>query len=144
MAKTKYKPNFPERAKEYAKKGLIEAQIAKNLGIGVTTFNKYKKEYPEFYEALKNGKIGPDDEVENALFKRALGYEYEEVKTEYLTTGNVRRTVYTRKMAPDVTAQIFWLKNRRPDRWRDKIEHEHKVEVTGFDVKRIESNEKNS
>lgn len=120
MAKTKYKDDFPERAKKYAQKGLTDEQIAHNLGISVNTYYVYQEKYPQFLQAIKAGKAPVDDEVESALLKRALGYEYDEVRTETLTTGNTRQTVISKQVLPDVTAQIFWLKNRRPEDWRDR------------------------
>jgi hypothetical protein len=86
--------------------------------------NEWRNTYPAISDALKKGKEVVDFEVECALLKRALGYTYEEVTTEYGTsqTGKqidiVRKTI--KAVLPDVTAQIFWLKNRRPDKWRDK------------------------
>jgi len=75
-------------------------------------------------EALKRGKAPVDQQVENALFKNAMGYDYEETITEIEDLGNGKQKKHIRKVMkhrpPDTTAQIFWLKNRRPDRWRDK------------------------
>src|SRR5690554_1984896 len=82
--KSKYHTHVEPRLKEieaWARDGLTEEQIAKNLGVAYSTFRKYKDEYPAFSSALKKGKEVVDIEVENALLKRALGYEYEEVKT---------------------------------------------------------------
>lgn len=77
---------------------MTDEQIAKNIGITVSTFYEWKKKYSEISESLKKGKEVVDYEVENALLSSALG-------------GNT-------------TAQIFWLKNRRPDKWRDKQKEE--------------------
>jgi len=76
--------------------GLSDEQIAHNLGINPDTVNEYKKKYPKFSEAIKKGKEVADFEVENALYKTAM-------------EGNV-------------TAQIFWLKNRQKEKWREKQE----------------------
>ncbi len=111
----------------WARDGLTNEQIADNLGIGKTTFYKFIKEYPELSEHLKKGKEVIDYQVENALLKRALGYEYEE-KT-YETEYNKEKKEYierltkrvTKQVIPDTTAQIYWLKNRRPEKWRDRI-----------------------
>lgn len=100
----------------WARDGLIDEQIAHNLGIGVATLYEYKNKYPEFSEALKNGKDDIDIMVENALLKRALGYTYDEVTIE----SGVETKRVTKEVQPDTTAQIFWLKNRRPQAWRDK------------------------
>lgn len=103
----------------WARDGLTDQQIAKNCGINVGTLYEWKKRYPDIDNALKKGKEVADYEVENALYKRAIGYEYTEVMVEESDKGTIRRET-TKPMAPDVTAQIFWLKNRRPDKWRDK------------------------
>ena len=102
----------------WARDGLTDEQIAKNIGIATSTFYEWKKKELEFSEALKKGKEVIDFEVENALLKRALGYEYEEETYENgILTKKVKKQV-----APDTTAQIFWLKNRQVKKWRDKVE----------------------
>ena len=72
------------------------------------------------YEALKKGKEIVDIQVENALLKRALGYEYMEERVEISEKDGRKVIQMTKTVPPDTTAQIFWLKNRRPDQWRDK------------------------
>lgn len=119
----------------WARDGLIDEQIANNLGINVATLYRYKNEHCEFKEALKRGKEVVDYEVENALLKRALGYEYEEKTYETIYDEKLERyrerltKRVTKQVAPDTTAQIFWLKNRKPKVWRDKQEIEHSGEV---------------
>jgi len=113
----------------WARDGLSDEQIAKNIGISTSTLYEWKKKYSEFSEALKKGKEVIDRQVENALLKRALGYEYEEVKQiiEKDDNGKDRKRIekIIKHVAPDVTAQIFWLKNRKPQEWRDKQQIEH-------------------
>lgn len=132
MAKGKYEywlsPDGLLRLEAYARDGLTDEQIAKNLDIVPSTLYEWKRQYSEISEALKRGKEVVDIQVENALLKRALGYEYTETKTEeYIVEGvpveRVTKTV--KEVVPDTTAQIFWLKNRRPERWRDKQDIEH-------------------
>lgn len=106
----------------WARDGLTDEQIANNLGIACSTLYEYKKKYPDFSEALKKGKEVVDFEVENALLKRALGYQYTEETEEVLPDGSTKTKTVIKHMAPDTTAQIFWLKNRRPDKWRDRKE----------------------
>ena len=109
----------------WARDGLTDEQIAKNIGIATSTFYEWKKKEIEFSEALKKGKEVIDFEVENALLKRALGYEYEEETYEYgILTKKVKKQV-----APDTTAQIFWLKNRKPNNWKDRVETDEDKEA---------------
>lgn len=82
----------------------------------------------------------PADEIEKALLKRALGFFQEESVTEEVIdseTGLVRETAkrrrVTKEVPPDVRALLFWLKNRRPDRWRDRVETEEEIPDFGFD-----------
>ena len=103
----------------WARDGLTDEQIAHNMGVHVSTLYDWKKRFPELSESLKKGKEVVDYQVENALLNRALGYEYTEVMVENSTEGTKRRET-VKQVVPDVTAQIFWLKNRRPDRWRDR------------------------
>ena len=123
MAQSKYSEVKEKFAliEGWARDGLTDIQIAKNLGISKDTFYKYKKEHPDFSDLLKRSKEVVDREVENALFKRAMGYEYTETKTETSEDG-IKVTKTIKQVAPDVTAQIFWLKNRKPQEWRDKQE----------------------
>lgn len=116
----------------WARDGLVDEQIAQNIGINPATLYDWKKRYPEISKALKKGKEVVDRQVENALLKRALGYKYEEIKTEKTEEGKkVTVTVTVKEVVPDTTAQIFWLKNRKPDQWRDKRDIEHSGEIGG-------------
>lgn len=100
----------------WARDGLTDEQISSNMGITTSTLYVWKNKYSEISEALKRGKEVIDRQVENALLKRALGYKYDEVTIE----GGVETKRVTKEVVPDTTAQIFWLKNRKPDAWRDK------------------------
>lgn len=110
----------------WARDGLINDQIAENLGINPDSLYEYQKKYPEFAEALKRGKDEIDVQVENALLKAALGYDYTEEEINK-ATGEI--VSLQRKAHPNTTALIFWLKNRRPQQWRDKQELEHSGET---------------
>lgn len=117
----------------WARDGLSNEQIAHNIGINKDTLYEWQKRFSDFSDALKKGKEVVDREVENAMLKRALGYEYDEVTQEPVTdkdTGITEMRVtkrVTKQIVPDVTAQIFWLKNRKPDEFRDKRD----VELSG-------------
>lgn len=117
----------------WARSGLTDEQIAKNIGISRETLYQWKQKYTDFSDSLKKGKEVVDIEVENALLKRALGYSYEEKKVEVSEEGT-KVTKITKEVIPDTTAQIFWLKNRRPDRWRDKQDIEHSGQIGGVTI----------
>lgn len=108
----------------WAKDGLTDIDIAKNIGIVPATLYVWKNKYNEIAEALKIGKDVADRQVENALFKRAIGYNYQEVKDikDLDDTGRerVRQEITHKHVMGDVTAQIIWLKNRKPEIWRDR------------------------
>lgn len=135
MAKSKWEEikNKLILVEGWARDGLTDEQIANNLGINVATLYRYKKQHSEFCESLKKGKEVVDYEVENALLKRALGYNYTEktYETSYNETlGEYVKTLtkeVTKQVSPDTTALIFWLKNRKPEKWRDKIDLEDKT-----------------
>lgn len=104
----------------WARDGLTEVQIAQKMRIGMSTLSDWKNRYPEILEALKKGKEVIDIEVENALLKRALGYDYTESWEEIQPDGYVRTRTMRKHMPADTTALIFWLKNRKPEVWREK------------------------
>lgn len=120
MAKGKYQewlePEGLLKIEGWARDGLTDEQIAQNIGIGTTTLYRWKESFWEIRESLKKGKEVVDRQVENALLKRALGYRYDEVTIE----NGVETKRITKEVVPDTTAQIFWLKNRKPEVWRDK------------------------
>lgn len=135
MAKGKYQEWLTEEGllqlESWARDGLTDEQIASNMGIGYSTLQTWKSKYQDIQDTLKRGKVVVDIQVENALLKRALGYSYDEVTRERVldydpSTGQVvgshmeiTKTV-KKEVQGDTTAQIFWLKNRRPEQWRDK------------------------
>ena len=128
--KTKYERDGWDEKLEviegWARDGLTDKQIAKKMGISRSTLATYKNKYSDFSDALKRGKQVVDREVEKALLRRALGYETEEVKQEFID-GQMRVSeIKTKQVKPDTTAQIFWLKNRKPEQWREGQEDQNK------------------
>lgn len=118
----------------YARNGLTDAEIAKRIGVSLSTFARFKKKYPNELESLlRRNKEVIDFEVENALLKRAIGYQYDEVKEEYEMGVLTKRTVTKKMVVPDVTAQIFWLKNRKATEWRDRREVDNTVALNKLD-----------
>lgn len=132
MAKGKYeewlKPEGLLKIEGWARDGLTDEQIAKNVGISRETLHQWKNKFSDISDALKRGKEVVDREVENALLKRALGYDYEEVSEKYEGGVLTEKKITKKHVVPDTTAQIFWLKNRKPDEWRDK----QNVEISGL------------
>lgn len=129
----------------WARDGLINEQIAHNIGIAEGTLYDWQNKYPEIAESLKRGKEVVDVQVENALLKRALGYEYEETKQiiEVDEKGGERKRQekVKKRIRPDVTAQIFWLKNRNPDKWRDRKETNISGNITSNPMSELSVNE---
>lgn len=109
----------------WARDGLSDEQIAHNIGIVSSTYYEWKKKHKEISEALKKGKEVVDFQVENALLKNALGYKY----AEQAVTRDGDVVTVEKYMAPNTVAQIFWLKNRKPDKWKDRIENKQEVTV---------------
>lgn len=134
------------RLEAYARDGLTDEQIAKNLNITPSTLYEWKKRFSEFSEALKRGKEVVDVEVENALLQKALGIREtikKAVKLKEVNYENGKRVSEKERIEyadeevyipPDTTAGIFWLKNRKPAEWRDKSEVDHNVTVKLEDV----------
>lgn len=115
----------------WAKDGLIDEQIAKNMGIAYSTFKEWKKRFPDLSDVLKRSKEVVDREIENALFESAKGFVYEE---EAVT--NTGEVVTVKKYSkPNVTAIIFWLKNRKRTEWRDKQEIEQEITQRTIEIK---------
>lgn len=121
----------------WVRQGVPEETIARKLSVAKSSFQEYKKKFPELSALLKKGRDTADIAVENALFRAAVGFEYEETHTEFVEGSrsgkagvvpsaaniNNKKVVTVKKQIPgNVTAQIFWLKNRRPDLWQDRKE----------------------
>lgn len=135
MAKGKYHDWITEEGlsqiSQWAESGLTDKQIASNIGITEGTLNEWKNRFPVLSESLKKSKAVADQEVENALYKSACGYYVDEDTLERSWNAKTRCydlniTKRVRKwVQPNVTAQIFWLKNRQPEQWRDKVIQEN-------------------
>jgi hypothetical protein len=126
---SKYKPEYPEQAYKLALEGFTDKKIGEFFKVDERTVNNWKDKHPEFFLSLKRGKDDFDTNVvERSLAKRASGYQYTEVtraisKEPDPKTGKAKMVTIkevTKEVAPDPTSMIFWLKNRRPERWRDK------------------------
>lgn len=137
-----------KQLKKLILKGWIDKEVAEFYGVKEVTIFNWKKEHPEFMSALKEWKLEADEKVEKSLYQRALGYKYDEITYEksktgglgiHLTEGEVsdikhvdtyKTKITVKEVAADVTACIFWLKNRKPEQWREKHEVVSKEEIT--------------
>ena len=119
MSKKSYKPEYVSQAEKLAALGLTDAEIATFFGVAARTLHRWKINYPEFAESLTEGKRMPDERVRQKLYQRAVGYEIVSEKL-FAYQGVVTRAKIVEHIPGDVTAQIFWLKNRQPDEWRDR------------------------
>ena len=144
MAKGKYHdwltPEGLLQISSWARDGLTDEEIARKMKIGTRTLYDWEKRFPQILQALKNNKELADQQVEQELFKKALGKTtVKEVVKERrfnVVTGEYELVVVkeTEKgVAPDITAQIFWLKNRKPNEWRDKRELDTGTPSSAFD-----------
>lgn len=106
----------------WAREGLTDEELAGRMKISPSTFYAWKEKFSEISEAIKKGKEVIDFEVEKALLKKALGYTYTETRKEIDANGKKKVIVTEKQVEPDTTAQIFWLRNRKPDKWRNKPE----------------------
>ena len=123
-----YKPAYVEQVKTLCRLGATDAEIAAFFGVCSVTFYRWKIKYPDFCNAIKGAKGVADERVERSLYHRATGYTFESEKI-FQHSGEIIRAKTVEHVPPDTTACIFWLKNRRPSEWRDKIFGE--VSVTG-------------
>ncbi len=115
-----FMPEFVTQAEKLCKLGATDQEIADFFEVDVRTVYRWKADNDEFCQALKAGKEIADERVERSLYQKAIGYEQDEVKI--FMPGGATEPVYApfrAKIAPDTTAAIFWLKNRRAAQWRE-------------------------
>ena len=120
-----YDKKFDKLALDVARLGATQVELADFFSVSEVTLIEWKKTHPTFALALKNGKMLSDSEVASKLYQRAIGFYKEEEKIFLSKTGEIVRATIKKYYAPDVTAQIFWLKNRQPENWRDRVDYEH-------------------
>jgi hypothetical protein len=100
--------------------------VAEFFNVSEQTLNTWKHVHLEFLESLKLGKETADRRVEQSLYRRAIGYSYDAEKV-FVYLGQPVKVPYVEHLPPDTTACIFWLKNRRRDEWRDRVDATAKV-----------------
>lgn len=119
----KYTADVPGRVRDLSKLGLTILQIASAIGVRETLLQKWMREKPEVRQAYEEGAHVFNYGVELALLQRALGFEYTEVKhvdgVDAIGRPYRYSTKTVKRVLPDVTAGIYWTKNRSPERWRD-------------------------
>jgi hypothetical protein len=103
--------------------GFTDFELAQAMGIGTATLYRWKLEHPEFTEALQTGKVMADERVERSLYAKAVGYSFEAEEIVW-RKGKPVRVPVIKHLPPDTVAEIFWLKNRRKEAWRDVHKHE--------------------
>jgi hypothetical protein len=115
-------------ARHLCKLGATDADLAAAFEVSIPTIDTWKAKHPDFLGSLRAGKAAADARVERSLYMRANGYSYDAVKI-FMPAG-ARRPIYgpyVEHVPPDVTAGIFWLKNRDPTHWRDAWQIEHSL-----------------
>lgn len=117
---TEYRVEYIQRAKEMCINGATDAELAHEFDVSVQTLYNWRAKYPEFLDALKIPKQIADERVERSLFERATGYTRESVKIFLNKDGLVVEAPFLEHVPPETTAMIFWLKNRKPEGWRDR------------------------
>jgi hypothetical protein len=120
---SKYQPEFATQAAKLCALGATDSQLADFFEVAVSTISLWKVQHSEFSDALKVSKDQADAKVEQSLYRRAMGYECDEVDIRVIDK-EVIQTPIRKVYPPDTTACIFWLKNRKSAEWRDKVEQE--------------------
>ncbi len=139
---TKYKEEYNEQVLKLSLLGATDVEMADFFDISKSTFNEWKKKYPKFSDSIKKGKDEADIAIVASLFQKAKGFTKKVKKAVKLResetgVGSKEKVVMVDEeqyYAPDTTAIIFWLKNRQPDKWRDKKELKADVTNTSVDI----------
>lgn len=134
---SKFKPEYCAQAERLCRLGALDVDLAEFFDVSEVTLNAWKKAHPEFLKSLKAGKAKADQEVADKLIERAMGaryYQDRDVKLKSVVYENGKKVSEEERVEvvrlqmtapPDTPAIIFFLKNRRPDLWRDKQTVEH-------------------
>lgn len=134
--RTSYKEEYANQALKLCLLGATDKELAEFFSVSEQTLNKWKKDFPEFLESLKKGKNIADANVASKLYHRAIGYDFEEkhfdlkqpkkdIPLQLVESKRIKKHV-----PADTTAAIFWLKNRQPEKWRDKKEVDANVNLS--------------
>jgi hypothetical protein len=129
-----FKDEYCDLAKKYCLLGAIDQDLADFFNVCIATIQNWKLKHPKFVKAIREGKAVADAKVAESLFHRACGYKHPDTHFSVVSDGqgegsHVEKEEIVKHYPPDSTACIFWLKNRRPDRWTDKKDVEAKINV---------------
>lgn len=125
---TEYKSEYVEQSYKLTLLGATDKDLANFFEVTEQTINNWKKDYPEFFESIKRGKEVADANVAQSLYNRALGYSHPDTDIKVIQ-NQIVATDIIKHYPPDTTAAIFWLKNRKPDTWREKTEQKIEGEL---------------
>lgn len=123
---TAYKDKYAVQAEKLCALGATDLELADFFDVDVRTIYRWKHDHADFCQALIVGKDALDDRVERSLYQRAVGYSFNSEKLFHYQ-GAITRAETVEHVPPDPGAALSWLKNRRGDKWRDKVDHEHGV-----------------
>lgn len=131
---TSYRDGYAAEAYSLALLGVTDQELANHFDVTERTINNWKVDHPDFFQSLKDGKAAADARIGKSLFERAEGFEWTEQQAIKIKVGpheeKIEIVEVTKRVPPDTTACIFWLKNRRSANWRDKVDHEHAGNMT--------------
>lgn len=137
-APTKYKPEYAEQARKFCLlEGATDDELAANFGVALRTIDNWKRQHPDFLQAVQAGKKIADANVADGFYKRAVGLEFTEVTREYIQGEMIVIKEVTRLIPPDPGAALNWLKNRQPAKWRDKVEVAHSGKIDTNDLSNL-------
>jgi len=131
---TAYKAIYAEQAHAFCLLGADDKKLAELFQVGEATINRWKLAHPEFRESIKKGKDVADCQVASALFQRAIGFSHPDVHISNFK-GMITVTDIVKHYPPDPVSGIFWLKNRQPHLWRDRVEVKADVSIDPFPPK---------
>ena len=123
--KTGYTPDCCDEARRACMLGATNEELAGLLGVSRATIHNWMEEFPDFRKAIEEGKVAADARVAEKLYQRAIGYERPATRFFANPDGPPTQVDYTYHHAPDTSAAIFWLRNRRREDWREQVEHRH-------------------
>lgn len=120
---SEYIKKYDRMAYRHCLLGATDKDLAELFDVSEQTINAWKVAHPSFLESIKKGKVDADQEISLSLFKRAKGYSHPDTHISNFQ-GEITKTAIRKHYPPDTVAAIFWLKNRQPKKWRDKVDHE--------------------